>query len=136
MSEDVNPYKLLQGASRGDAESIRALAERGLEIALENGDETAFTDAMIFGRMLYANTGNPEDAGKLLTLFAIASTALPDAHELRSSWCAEAVALAAHLADMGNPDADEHLAGLVDRITPEEAEAAKFISRLMKEAVE
>lgn len=132
MAEEFNPYRELAKAAAGDVEAMRTLAGAASKQGAEDCDLIAFVEALVFSRLAYAATRNPEDAGLTLAILALASEFCPDEKEMRFSWSAETVALASRLADLGNSYAEQHLSAIVAECGADATRAGKDILKMME----
>lgn len=135
MSEAFNPYTHLARAALGDAETQRKLAQAALHVGVEGADLIAFAEALVFARLVYASTGDPEDAGALIAMLGLACEFCPEENGACENWLGEGIAIASRLADEGVPSADQFLSKLVEVAGKAAAEAAKDITKLMNEEI-
>lgn len=134
MGEDFNPYPLMQAAGCGDLAALRTLAGAASKQGVEQGDLIAFVEALLFSRLAYAASGDPEDAGTTLAILSLACEFCPHETAMLFSWSAEAVALTSRLADLGDACAEQALPALVARCGAEATEAGKDILKMMEGA--
>jgi hypothetical protein len=134
MGEEFNPYPFLAKAAAGDVEALRTLAGAACKQGVECDDLIAFVEALVFSRLAYAATRDPEDAGTTLAILSLASEFCPNEKEMLFSWSAETVALASRLADQGDAFAEQHLCAIVAKCGAEATEAGKDILKMMEGA--
>ncbi len=132
MAEDFNPYPLLAKAAAGDVDAMRTLSGAACRQGVEESDLIAFVEALVFARLAYAATRNPDDAGMTLAILSLASEFCPDEREMLFSWSAETVALASRLADQGDAFAEQHLSAIVAKCGAEATLAGKDILKMME----
>ncbi|MGV2495049.1 hypothetical protein [Pelagerythrobacter aerophilus] len=133
MSAAFNPFRHLGAAASGDIEAQRILAERGIELAIAQGDLLTALDSAVFARLAAAQ-GSRGDKGRLLSILALASSLTSeDEGDLRESLAAESLALVSLLADEGEECADQFLLSIAEHSTPTAVELSKHLRAAMLE---
>jgi len=134
MGGVFNPYPLLAKAAQGDAEAMRTLARAACEQGVAALDLIAFVEGLVFSRLAYATTREPEDAAATIAILSLASECCPNERQMLFNWGAETVALASRLADQGDEFAEQHLSAIVEKFGAEATEAGKQIFKMMEGA--
>ncbi len=130
-SASFNPFRYLSAAASGDIEAQRTLAERGIELAIAQGDLLTALDSAVFARLAAAQ-GSRGDKGRLLSILALASSLTSeDEGDLRESLTAESLALVSLLADDGEECADQFLLSIAEHSTPTAVELSKHLRAAM-----
>ncbi|MDP4540138.1 hypothetical protein Q9K01_10915 [Qipengyuania sp. DY56-A-20] len=135
MSADTfNPFSLLSAAGSGDIGAQRTLAEEGARLALLHDDLFAAIDALCFARLAAAN-GNVADAGRLMSILAIAGDLCRSEGEetFRDLLGGECLALMSILADDGVDAVENQLTAVAQWSTPASVSVAKQYRELMME---
>lgn len=132
MTEEFNPYPELSKAATGNVDALRTLANAAWKLGVEERDLIAFVEALVFSRLAYAASRDPEDAKATLAILSLASEFCPEEREMLFNWSAETVALASRLADQGDAYAEQHLTAIVSKCGPAATEAGKDILKMME----
>lgn len=130
---DTNPFAFLKPAASGDVEALRVLSSMALAQGACDGDIVAMSEALLLGRLTYAASGNPGDAGTLISMLAVACKTYPNDDDANTTWMGEVVALTSKLADEGHPIAESNFPALVDACGRDAVQLAHSISKLMEE---
>lgn len=131
--EAFNPYPLLKAAAFGDAEAMRQLSRAAFAVGMQERNFVAINEALIFGRLAYARTHDPADAGSVVSMLASAEHLVgPDEVELLTMLQSESIAHIAILADEGEDLAADNLERIVSDCLPAAAAAASDLREMMK----
>lgn len=133
MDVASNPFHVMQLAAQGSLEAQRAIARYSVANAMESGSMACALVGILFSRLAFLQSDEPEDAGRLITALAAGSTLGNESgpSPLCDEIMAEALAVTSVLADAGQPNAEDALPSLTDSSSPEAAIIAKEIAPLI-----
>ncbi len=134
MAPEFNPYPELAKAASGDVDALRTLAGAAWKLGVEERDLIAFVEALVFSRLAYAASRDPEDAKATLAILSLASEFCPEEREMLFNWSAETVALTSRLADQGDAFAEQNLTAIVSACGVEATRVGKDMLKMMEGA--